>query len=103
VRQRRQLRQLTLPLRIAARSLVGFVKVIAPAKVVRDRVLIGWRYRRVRRHHRLERVSKSRGEPTSALSARNSSTCPSTTSSTSSTAPDPPPTRPARATVFDGA
>ena len=47
---------LTMPLRVTAQSDVSFEKVIAPAKVVRERVLVGWHYKRARRHGETVRV-----------------------------------------------
>ena len=47
---------MTMPLRVTAQSDVSFDKVIAPAKVVRERVLVGWHYKRERRHGKPRRV-----------------------------------------------
>lgn len=47
---------LSMPLRLGAASDVGFAKIGSPAKVVRKRVLVGFRYRRERRHGRIVRV-----------------------------------------------
>ncbi|HXZ78154.1 MAG TPA: hypothetical protein VEH31_45770, partial [Streptosporangiaceae bacterium] len=47
---------LTLPLRLAAESDVSFRKINIPAKVVRKRVLVGFHYKRVRRHGELVTV-----------------------------------------------
>ena len=47
---------LTLPLRIAPEAVVGFIRIDAPAKVLDRRVLVGWHYMHLRRHHRRVRV-----------------------------------------------
>jgi hypothetical protein len=49
---------LTLPLRLSAASDVSFRKIAVPARVVRKRVLVGFRFRRVRRHGKLVRVKR---------------------------------------------
>jgi hypothetical protein len=49
---------LTLPLRLAAASDVSFRKIEIPARVVRKRVLVGFHYKRVRRHGKLVRVKR---------------------------------------------
>ena len=47
---------LTMPLRLAAASDVGFAKIGSPAKVVRKRVLVDFHYKRERRHGRIVKV-----------------------------------------------
>jgi hypothetical protein len=47
---------LTMPLRLATRSAVSFQQISAPAKIVHDRVLVGWHYKLVRRHGKTHRV-----------------------------------------------
>ena len=47
---------LTMPLRLAAAADVGFARIGSPAKVVRKRVLIDFRYKRERRHGRVVKV-----------------------------------------------
>jgi hypothetical protein len=47
---------LAMPLRLAARSDVSFQKIDSPAKIVRERVLVGWHYKRERRHGKVRRV-----------------------------------------------
>jgi hypothetical protein len=47
---------LTMPLRLPAASDVGFAKIGTPAKVVREQVLVGFHYRRERRHGRFVKV-----------------------------------------------
>ena len=49
---------LTMPLRLAAAADVGFARIGSPAKVVRKRVLIDFRYKRERRHGRVVKVRK---------------------------------------------
>ena len=47
---------LTMPLRLAAASDLGFTRIGSPAKVVRKRVLVDFRYKRERRHGRIVKV-----------------------------------------------
>jgi hypothetical protein len=47
---------LTMPLRITAQSDVSFDKIAVPAKVVHERVLVDWHYKRERRHGKTVRV-----------------------------------------------
>jgi hypothetical protein len=47
---------LTMPLRLPAAADVGFAKIGTPAKVVRERVLVGFHYKRERRHGRFVKV-----------------------------------------------
>ena len=47
---------LTMPLRLPAASDVGFAKIGTPAKVVRERVLVGFHYKRERRHGKVVKV-----------------------------------------------
>jgi hypothetical protein len=47
---------LTMPLRLAAASDVGFTKIGSPAQVVEKRVLVDYRHKRERRHGRIVRV-----------------------------------------------
>jgi hypothetical protein len=47
---------LTMPLRLPAASDVGFAKIGTPAKVVREEVLVGFHYKRERRHGRFVKV-----------------------------------------------
>ena len=47
---------LTMPLRLPAASDVGFAKIGTPAKVVREQVLVGFHYKRERRHGRFVKV-----------------------------------------------
>jgi hypothetical protein len=47
---------LTLPLRLPAVSDVSFAKIETPARVVRKRVLVGFHYRRERRHGHLVKI-----------------------------------------------
>ena len=47
---------LTMPLRLAAASDVSFATIGTPAKVVRERVLVGFGYKREQRHGRIVKV-----------------------------------------------
>ena len=47
---------LTMPLRLPAASDVGFAKIGTPAKVVREQVLVGFHYKRERRHGKFVKV-----------------------------------------------
>ena len=47
---------LTMPLRLPAASDVGFAKIGTPAKVVREQVLVGFHYKRERRHGKIVKV-----------------------------------------------
>jgi len=47
---------LTMPLRLRAASDVGFAKIGTPAKVVREQVLVGFHYKRERRHGKFVQV-----------------------------------------------
>ena len=66
---------ITLPVRIATQALVGFTKIHAPSKIVRKRVLVGWHYRRVRRHHHLVRVRAGGRHVTVRLVIHANATC----------------------------
>jgi hypothetical protein len=66
---------LRLPLRLAASSDVSFMKIEAPAVTVSRRVLVGWRYRAVRRHGKRERVKAGGHYVTFRIVIRKNAAC----------------------------
>ena len=54
---------LTMPLRLPAASDVGFAKIGTPAKVVREQVLVGFRYKRERRRRQVRQGEDRRALP----------------------------------------
>jgi len=66
---------LTLPVRLPDRADVSFAKIDSPAKVVQERVLVGWHWRRERRHGRLRRVRVGGHYRTVRVLIRENATC----------------------------
>jgi hypothetical protein len=66
---------LTLPVRLPDRANVSFAKIDSPAKVVRERVLVGWHWKRERRHGRLRRVRVGGHYRTVRLVIQENATC----------------------------
>jgi hypothetical protein len=65
----------TLPLRLASSADMSFRKIDAPAVVVKKRILVGFRYKRERRHGKLVKVRVGGHERTITLVIRRNATC----------------------------
>ncbi|MGO9903896.1 MAG: hypothetical protein ACLP0J_30480 [Solirubrobacteraceae bacterium] len=66
---------LTMPLRLATSSEASFTVISAPAKIVKERVLVDWHWKRERRHGKLVRVRAGGHDKTIMLVIPTNASC----------------------------